>query len=185
MPKNKTSAGAIWRQIGTSQDASLCLPKVVPPMKFVPCVVLIRGQHVEWTLGREAYKTYIVDPKANHDPKAYGQLLQGDQRAAYLGRRDLGVVDGNDHGERADAHSRDEAPCEDAVVTGCDGGDLDDDAEHEDGDGDEYTILSRDGLGEEAGQQGPEPRPELKNGSEPALLGLAGVGIQRIVLAHI
>lgn len=111
-----------------------------------PRCVALRGE------GRPADEVRpVVDPETDHDAKGDGELLEGDQTAADLGWGNFAVVDGHNHGEAAHAHTRDETACEDRVVPG--GGDgcgLDDDAQEEDGDGDEDTVFARDGFGKKA-----------------------------------
>ena len=61
-----------------------------------------------------------------------------------------------------------------------DTGSLDDDAEDEDGAGDQDTILAREDLGKEARQQRAQPGTQFQNGRQPTPLGLVGR-----VFAHI
>lgn len=85
-------------------------------------------------------------------------------------------------GSRID--SRDESATENGRVTSRDGGGLDNDTDDEDGGGDEDGVLSREGLGEETGDEGTEPSTEFEDGGEPALARLVG-WVVAVVVTHV
>ena len=100
MPTMSTTAGASCRQMGVNHAASSCVSASVPPMKLVP-LSNCQGK----SRGRGRRRALQVDPEADHDTKADGQLLGGHESAADLGGRDLGIVDRDDHGQATDTHT--------------------------------------------------------------------------------
>ncbi len=68
-------------------------------MKLVP----LCGVSGVWECVERQYS--LVNPETDHDTETDGQLLGCDQGTANLGGRDLGVVDGNDHGQATDTHT--------------------------------------------------------------------------------
>lgn len=51
--------------------------------------------------------------------------------------------------------------------------------------GNENAVLSGNGLGNKSRQESPQPGTELEDGSEPALLGLIRIRVDRVVFAHV
>lgn len=47
----------------------------------------------------------LIYPETDHDTKADGQLLQGDQSTTHFRGGAFGVVNGDNHGQTANSHS--------------------------------------------------------------------------------
>lgn len=126
----------------------------------------------------------VVDPETDHDTEGNGQLLETNKCTTYLRRRNLGVVHGNNHGERTDTHTGDETSGKDGVVAGADGCGLDYDTKDEDGNVDENGVFTGEDLSEETGVHGSEPGTKFENGDEPALLGGVPFEVSNVVLVY-
>jgi len=130
----------------------------------------------------------VVDPETDHDTQGNAQLLKTHKRTSYLGRCDLGVVHGDNHGQGTDTHTGNETATENSIVALTGGSSaLNDDTDHEDCDADENGVFTREDLSDESRVHCPEPCTEFEDGYEPALLG--GVPFKcfliRDVVAHV
>ena len=92
----------------------------------------------------------------------------------------------NNHGHTANTHACDEPTGKSGVGTSSrDGNRLDTHAENEDTSGNDDPELAGEVLGDKRREQSTDPSAELEDGSEPALLGLVGIVVKGIILAHV
>lgn len=80
---------------------------------------------------------------------------------------------------------RDESTSKNGTGASIDGASLDNNTDNENAAGNNDSVFTRDCLGKETREQGSKPGTELENGRQPTLLGLAGIGVKRIVFSHV
>lgn len=80
---------------------------------------------------------------------------------------------------------RDESASKNGIRTSINGTSLNNNTNDKDAAGNNDSVFARDRLGHEARKQSSKPGTELENGRQPTLLGLAGVGVERIVFSHV
>lgn len=113
----------------------------------------------------------IVQPESNCSTDGDGKLLQRDETTTQLGRRDLGLVERDDHAEHADSETTNDTTGEEVVGLG--GGELQTGTGGEDDDCNHHGVLAGDGVGEPAAEEGTGPGAELEGGDQPPLDGRA------------
>lgn len=129
------------------------------------------GDVVGLALGPTDEVEAVVDPEGDGGTQGDGQLLQGDETTAQLGGCDLGLVEGDHHGEHTDADTTDDPTGKQHL--GVLGRALQAGAKGEDDDGDVHGVFAGDAVGEVPTEQGTEPGTELEGGHQPALDGVA------------